>query len=271
MGIHNITISDTGEQAIEKMKQGSDYDLILLDFKLPGLSGIEVIKMVKRINPSIAIIMITGLGSEKIAVKAMKLGIQDYITKEDFFNENMGKIITSVLYQTQFSQETALTNRLVKNPNQLSVTLFKFGQIGPQPFLTTLLPFEDSFINEQKKEEFLLKIGTHYMAATGTGHDYAQGLYELPVPDHDKYHSLVFGFRMADKQHSDNRIHLNDSLNYGLVVIIFPLLYRSILPNRSLIERRIQELLSIYSDMAEFDSYLLPKIRNIFLTTHLLK
>jgi DNA-binding NtrC family response regulator len=76
IGIHNIIVCETGEQAIDKLKNDPDFNLILLDYSLPGKSGIDVIKEVNRLNPEIPIIMITGLGSEKVAVQAMKLGIQ---------------------------------------------------------------------------------------------------------------------------------------------------------------------------------------------------
>ncbi|MHA1975585.1 MAG: response regulator [Candidatus Hodarchaeales archaeon] len=285
LGIHNITISETGEQAVDNIKGDPDYDLILVDYSLPtGLSGIDVIREIRNLNPEIPIIMVTGLGSEHIAVQAMKLGIQDYITKEDLIQSDLNDTIVPLLLERKFMQETVLAQRLKSDPSQLSISVFKFGQIGPEPYLTSRLPFENAFESEQDREGFLVKLGTHYMSATGTGHNYAQGLYELPVPsprvdvaleDPDeeekvsnpfkKYHSLVYGFRMTEKDHFDERIKQNNSLNYGLVVVIFPILYRSILPNRAVIEKRLRELLSSYQDMEELDLEFLKKTQNIFL------
>jgi hypothetical protein len=105
------------------------------------------------------------------------------------------------------------------------------------------------------------------MTTTGSGHDYTRGLFELPVPNFDKYHSLVYGFRIVEKNHSDSRIHQNAGKNYGLVVVIFPILYRSILPNRSIIEKRLEELLEAYSDMEELDEHFIIRARQIFLST----
>jgi len=151
--------------------------------------------------------------------------------------------------------------------------------MGPEPVLTTELPFEKLFSKEQDKDTFLIRIGTHYMGATATGHDYAEGLFELPVPNNNegveeekshyfnRYHSLVYGFRMADKKHQDTRIQRNGSLNYGLVVVIFPILFRSILPNRSVIERKLNDLLSAYTDMEQLNMDFLIKAKQIFLTT----
>ena len=286
LGIHNITISETGEQAVEKIKGEPDYDLILVDYSLPtGLSGIDVIREIRNLNPKIPIIMVTGLGSEQIAVQAMKLGIQDYITKEDLLQVDLKESIVPLLLERKILQETVLAKRLGDDPTQLSISVFKFGQVGPEPYLTSPLPFEGAFESEQDRESFLVKLGTHYMSATGTGHDYAEGLYELPVPSphpfiasndyqketiqppnpFSKYHSLVYGFRMTEKDHVDERIKLNNSLNYGLVVVTFPILYRSILPNRSVIEKRLSELLSAYHDMEELDIEFLKRAQQIFL------
>ncbi len=287
LGIHNITISETGEQAIDKIKGDPDFDLVLVDYNLPtGISGIEVIREIRNLNPEIPIIMVTGLGSEQIAVQAMKLGIQDYITKVDLLQTDLSDIIVPLLLERKVQQETLLAKRLKSDPTQLSISVFKFGQVGPEPYLTSPLPFESAFESEQSRESFLVKLGTHYMSATGTGHNYAQGLYELPVPSHrvdialdehedqdkppnpfSKYHSLVYGFRMTEKDHFDERIKLNNSMNYGLVVVIFPILYRSILPNRSIIERRLSELLSSYQDMEELNTAFLKRAQNIFFIT----
>ncbi len=264
LGIQNITVSDTGEQAIHRIKTDQFYDIVLVDYILPGLSGLDVIREIRHLDPNIPIIMITALGSEQIAVQAMKLGIQDYIRKEDLFHTDLRKIMVPVLLEHYMKQETVLAKRLEDNPNQLSVSVFKFGLIGPEPALTTPLPFE--FPDELEKETFLLKTGTQFMSATGSGHEYSQGLYELPVPGFEKYHSLVYAFQMKEEAHSDERIQQNKALNYGLVVVMFPLLYRSILPNRSLIERRLKELLSVYSDIAEIDNDFLVHTQKIFFT-----
>lgn len=265
IGITNIIICETGEAAIQKIKSDPFFNLILLDYSLPGKSGIEVIKETKRINPEIPIIMITGLGSEKIAVQAMKLGIKDYLTKEELMETTtLHQAITQVLLEHRTMQETALAQRLQENPEDLSISVFKFGNVGPEPFLTSILPFEES-ISPLEKENFLIKFGTHAFTAVGAGHEYAQGLFELPVPDYEKYLSLVYGFRMTEKNHQDTRIQQNAGQNYGLVVFIFLKLYRSILPNRSTIEKRLEELLSVYSDMDELDENFIHRTRRIFL------
>ncbi|KPU43770.1 sporulation initiation phosphotransferase F [Oxobacter pfennigii] len=57
------------------------YDVVLLDMKMPGLSGIEVLKKLKEIDKDISVIMMTAYGTIESAVEAMKLGAVDYIKK----------------------------------------------------------------------------------------------------------------------------------------------------------------------------------------------
>ncbi|HEY40661.1 MAG TPA: response regulator [Dehalococcoidia bacterium] len=78
-GYHCFAVS-TGEHALEKLSS-SNIDLMLLDLRLPGISGIDVLTKAKRAHPDTLIIVITGVGDVQTAVEAMKLGATDYITK----------------------------------------------------------------------------------------------------------------------------------------------------------------------------------------------
>ena len=77
---HDVKEAENGDRAIEAVKSAY-FDLLLLDYKMPGLDGMEVLKEVKGINPEIDVIMMTAYGTVDRAVKAMKAGAADYITK----------------------------------------------------------------------------------------------------------------------------------------------------------------------------------------------
>ncbi len=70
----------TGEKAIEYLEK-SEYDLVITDYKMPGLSGDDVLKKAIELWPDCRVIMLTAFGTIDHAVEAMKLGAHDYITK----------------------------------------------------------------------------------------------------------------------------------------------------------------------------------------------
>ena len=75
-----VTEAENGEKALRLLSEGS-FDLVLLDFRMPGMNGLEVLQEVKRINPEIDAVIITAYGTIETAVSAMKAGARDYITK----------------------------------------------------------------------------------------------------------------------------------------------------------------------------------------------
>ncbi|MDA8430677.1 MAG: sigma-54 dependent transcriptional regulator [Geobacteraceae bacterium] len=75
-----VETCSSGYSALEIMQQ-REFDLIITDLKMPGMSGIEVLKSVRTLQPDIPVILITGYASVDTAVEAMKNGAADYITK----------------------------------------------------------------------------------------------------------------------------------------------------------------------------------------------
>jgi len=82
--LENMTVEvDTavnGEEALQKIQQ-DDYRLILLDLKLPGMEGIEVLRKLRGFNKDLKVLIITAHGTIENAVEAMKLGAVDFIQK----------------------------------------------------------------------------------------------------------------------------------------------------------------------------------------------
>ena len=83
---HRITEAGNGEEALRLFSEGS-FDLVLLDFRMPGMNGLELLQQAKRLNPEIDAVIITAYGTIETAVAAMKAGACDYITKPVDFDE----------------------------------------------------------------------------------------------------------------------------------------------------------------------------------------
>lgn len=77
--IESSTVFD-GKQAMERVSQ-EEPDVLVLDLKMPGMHGIEVLEWMKRNHPSVQVIILTGHGSESDEERARELGAFDYMKK----------------------------------------------------------------------------------------------------------------------------------------------------------------------------------------------
>ncbi len=80
-----------GEQALEEFESESP-DVVILDIKMPGLGGIEVLKRLKTINASVPVLLLTGYGSTEEGIKGMQFGAYDYIMKPLNIDELINKL-----------------------------------------------------------------------------------------------------------------------------------------------------------------------------------
>jgi DNA-binding NtrC family response regulator len=75
-----VTTAESGEEAL-KMMETQDFSVLVLDVRLPGKTGINILKEIKTLKPDIKSIIITAYPSTELAVEAMKLGAVDYLIK----------------------------------------------------------------------------------------------------------------------------------------------------------------------------------------------
>ena len=78
---HRVQLATTGEEALEKLESGQRFKLILTDLKMPGISGLDVLEQVKSIDPACQVIVMTAYATADTAIRAIKNGAYDYITK----------------------------------------------------------------------------------------------------------------------------------------------------------------------------------------------
>lgn len=103
---YDVTGANNGKAGLDNLKKGA-FDLVISDIKMPDISGIELLKKIKSINPEIPVIMITAYASANDAVEAMKLGAEDYITKP-FNLDELKIIIDRAIYKRNMEKENVL-------------------------------------------------------------------------------------------------------------------------------------------------------------------
>lgn len=109
---YQVEQATSAEQALEMMK-GTGFDLIVLDVKLPGMSGIDAIPRIREMDPKVVIIVITGLDSKDVALQAVRSGAYDFFPKPFSYGE-IEIVIKRALDKRRLEREAeALRERLV--------------------------------------------------------------------------------------------------------------------------------------------------------------
>jgi DNA-binding NtrC family response regulator len=86
-----VATAFNGDQALEYVK-GKDVDVVVLDVLMPGISGIDTLRELKKIRPLTEVIMLTGHATVETAIEGMKLGAFDYLMKPTEIEDLVEKI-----------------------------------------------------------------------------------------------------------------------------------------------------------------------------------
>ena len=96
-------------------------DLILLDYRLPDIDGLQLIADIRSLDLNLPLIVLTGQGDEKIAVEMMKAGAADYLAKSAIEPNSLARSISSAIRIHQAEQAAELANRRLRASNELLV------------------------------------------------------------------------------------------------------------------------------------------------------
>jgi two-component system, NtrC family, response regulator HydG len=122
---YRVVLASDGRAALERVQAGG-VDLIVTDLKMPGLTGLELLRAAKAIMPDVDVILLTAFGTVEEAVKAMKDGAYDFLTKP-FRREQLIKLIDKALERRDLIEQ----NRALKK--QLEDIRAKGQMIGDSP------------------------------------------------------------------------------------------------------------------------------------------
>ncbi len=92
----DILSAYSGQDALLLLAAGKDVDIVILDVKMPGMGGLETLAAIKKQYPAIEVILLTGHSTIESAVKGMRLGAFDYLTKPCELEALMEKIEDAV-------------------------------------------------------------------------------------------------------------------------------------------------------------------------------
>ena len=100
---YSTDVAANGEEALRRL-ESADYQLMLTDWRMPGMSGLELLHIIKSQHPEIAVIVLTAFGSIENAVEAMRAGAYHYVTKPVQFPE-LSLVIDRALEHTRLIEE----------------------------------------------------------------------------------------------------------------------------------------------------------------------
>jgi DNA-binding NtrC family response regulator len=107
-----VDTAEDGESALRKYEKGK-YDLLLLDMKMPGMSGIDLLTKIKSIDKDSLIILITAFASVPTAITALKQGAYDYVTKPVDPDE-LAHLVKKALEQKLLKQENKILRESIE-------------------------------------------------------------------------------------------------------------------------------------------------------------
>jgi len=114
---YSVDLAADGNQALRQVREQS-YDLVIVDIKMPGMSGLEFLDKARELRPDLLVVVMTAEASMKNAVEAMKRGAYDYITKP-FDLEVIDAIIEKVSRARDVSNQVTLLKQELKDRYQV--------------------------------------------------------------------------------------------------------------------------------------------------------
>src|SRR5882672_9577103 len=92
---HAVVEADNGDAALSRIDEGAP-DLVLLDMRLPGMDGIQILQKIREKQKDLPIIMVTGYGNVELAEQALQFGADHYLSKP-FHNKELIEVIQQIL------------------------------------------------------------------------------------------------------------------------------------------------------------------------------
>jgi DNA-binding NtrC family response regulator len=142
---HTVDKAASGEEALEKCEK-TRYDILLLDIKMEGMSGLEVLKKVKENDPDVSVVMITAYGSIPSAIEAMKSGAYEYLLKP-FDPDELMMLIEKIIEHQAERRETQFLREQYKERTRFENMIGQSGVLqGVFDFIEKIAPTDSTIL-----------------------------------------------------------------------------------------------------------------------------
>ena len=118
---YEVRVAATGEEGLRVLKT-ADINLMLLDVRMPGMSGLDVLKVVRESHSLVEVIMVSAISEVEVAVQAMKDGAYHYITKE-FDYDGLRSLVRNALQRQDLSRQVMSLSAQVDDQNKRELVL----------------------------------------------------------------------------------------------------------------------------------------------------
>src|SRR5688572_10523956 len=137
----SVAEAGNAREALELvLRTGDRFDCALLDYNLPDRSGTEMLRDLRAADADLPVIMMTGQGSEEIAVDAMKAGAADYLPKGRLSGEQLARSVTGAIRVHRAEAETRRAVARLQEETRINETLYRIGaKLSAERDVQTLL------------------------------------------------------------------------------------------------------------------------------------
>jgi len=146
---HNVDSFTNPLEALESIKQ-KEYDLAFIDYMMPELNGIELIKQIKQIQPNLISVMITAADSQEVKLKALEAGASEFLSKPIDISEmmirlkNMNKLIQAEKVLRDY-------NKKLQNEINLAIQKIQKGEYETLDVLSKVAEYRDEDTHNHTK------------------------------------------------------------------------------------------------------------------------
>lgn len=165
-----VTWESDPTRALLRLTQ-EPFDLVLLDYQMPSMTGLDALSRIREAHRSLPVIMLTGMGDERVAVEAMKRGAHDYLKKDQLSVADLARAIIAALERKRLENELEEQRRMAGRDLRMAREL-------QQAFLPQSFPH---FAPQQTPDAMGLRFYHHYNPTLSVGGDFFD---VVPIDEH---------------------------------------------------------------------------------------